>query len=293
MYQKTFFEDLIEINYEKKVSLENLRPWSFSKYDTFKSCPIKFFFRYVYKIEPKRNKYLAFGSGVHLIIEKLLTKPISLKEKNLFNLAKYIKENYEPLFDINYFKKYAANILNFVKNIKDNGNLFEVEKAYGASEDYVPLNYENKNVFIRGKVDLILKDKDGIRIIDHKTTGILNNRSLKKILKTLKEKSSLQLFWYASLVALKTQEKNFTISFFIVKDGKLISKRFEDFDGYKIFKKIKNKLLEVEEKLIYKNIFEVINIKDFEFYRRKNKALCEYCDYQNYCLNLFKLLKRE
>ncbi len=293
MYQKTLFENLIEINFEKKVSIEDLRPWSFSKYDSYLSCPIKFFFRYIYKIDVEKNKFLAFGNGVHLVIEKLLTKPITLNEQVILNLAKGIKYKMEPLFDIDIFKKYTSYVLEFVEKIKKNYSNFEVEASYACDENFSYVTYESKNSFLRGKVDLILEQPFEIQIIDHKTTGILNNRPLENILETLKDKSYKQLLWYAVLVSLKKQRKTFTLSFFVIKNGKIFFRKIKKLDTKHTFLKIKNRLLNIEKKLINKSILEVINKKNFEILKVKNKKLCFYCDYIRYCKKLEKFISEK
>ena len=293
MYQKTIFDNLIEINFEKEVSIEDLRPWSFSKYDSYLTCPIKFFFRYIYKIDVEKNKFLAFGSGVHLVIEKLLTKPVTLNEKIILNLAKGIKSKIEPLFDIDTFESYILYILKFVEKIKKNYSKFEVETSYACDENFSYVPYESKHSFLRGKIDLILEQPLEIQIIDHKTTGILNNRSLKNILGTLKDKSYKQLLWYAALVSLKKPKKIYTLSFFVIKNGKIFFRKIENLDTRKTFLKIKDRLLKIEKKLENKSIFEVIDKKSFELLKQKNKKLCLYCDYIKYCKKLEKLLEKK
>ena len=293
MHQRNFFDNLIEINFEKVVSTKDLRPWSFSKYDFFSTCPIKFFFRYIYKIDIEKNKFLAFGSGVHLVIEKLLTKPIALNEKIILNLAKGIKSKFEPLFDIETFKIYTPYILKFVEKIKKNYPHFEVETNYACDENFSYVAYESKNSFLKGKIDLILEQPFEIQIIDHKTTGILNNRPLKDILNILKDKNYKQLLWYATLVSLKKPKGTFTLSFFVIKNGKIFFKKVENLNAKNTFLKIKNRLLKIETKLENKSIFEVINKKNFELLRKKNKKLCTYCDYIKYCKKLEKLLEKK
>ncbi len=261
------------ISYEKIVSLEHLRPWSFSKVQKARKCQYEFFFRYVEKIEPlTRADFLILGSGVHYVLENALNtvfrdgKPI--RKELLSDFALQFKEM-EPEADVSLISSFFPNIVKFV-----NGQLRRVEESslvaseieLAVDDSFNPVSYGSDSVFMRGKLDFIFSKGNTLYIVDHKTSKSweFNNK-----IKT-------QLRWYALLASVKyPQFERFALEVHNVRYG-TVNRVIFNLRELSLFRRnLIPKIFSVEEELAGKSFGELRpNPSEFN---------CRWCEYRHVC----------
>lgn len=161
---------------------------SYSKINDYKTCPKKYELIHIKKLLPeeKENIHSAFGSAIHYAIEQTLNKDLDLDLANIFFKKKFNElfeniplEKRQIIFKQEWYFKAEQMLSYFFDKYYDlikNKNL-ETEKYF---------SYEiEKDIFIKGLIDLILKYDDKIELWDWKTG------------KKLTKKDNLQLRIYA------------------------------------------------------------------------------------------------
>lgn len=69
---------------------------SYSKYSTFKQCPLKYKFQYIDKIETKPAPALFFGSTIHTCLEFLHRPGDDTGHRTLADLLEYLNQHWTP-----------------------------------------------------------------------------------------------------------------------------------------------------------------------------------------------------
>mgnify|MGYP001169818693 CR=1 FL=1 len=125
--------------------------FSYSKLDTFQTCPKKYEYKYLMKLATFQNEPMKYGTDLHQTIsDSLLEKKA---DYTVFTMEKL--EEAERLVD---------NALNYVGD----RTLIGSEQKFGMDENFEETSYDT-GVF-RGIVDAIVYDPDeGIEVIDFKT----------------------------------------------------------------------------------------------------------------------------
>ena len=261
------------ISHKKVVSLDHLRPWSFSKVQKAKKCQYEFFFRYVEKVEPlTRADFLILGSGVHFVLENALNtvfkegRPIG--KELLSDFASRFKEM-EPEANLSLISSFFPNIVKFV-----NGQLRRVEESsivaseieLAVNERFEPVSYSSDSVFMRGKLDFIFSKGNTLYIVDHKTSKSweFNNR-----IKT-------QLRWYALLASVKyPQFERFALEVHNVRYGTVnrVIFNLRELEAFK--RNLVPRIFSVEEEL---------NGRSFEeLHPNPSDLNCRWCEYRHIC----------
>lgn len=171
--------------------------YSFSKINSFYSCPHGFYRKYFEREKGIGSEVADFGSFVHLILEKYAKNELKIDE-----LLQYYIDNYDKHvkgdiilnfsgFKKNLTKSYYQDGYNYFKSFQG----FEGYKILGAEINFSE-QMENGFIF-DGQIDLLLEDKDGNLILcDHKS---------KKNFQSKKEKKEYtrQLYLYAYHITKK------------------------------------------------------------------------------------------
>jgi CRISPR/Cas system-associated exonuclease Cas4 (RecB family) len=148
-------------------------PWSISKADVARQCPLKFNHQYVLKTKVERGRSVEalIGKTVHQVLEFSLCGRSVRKSFELsieqFDLTSTEKE--EVL-------SFVPNVEHFMKEFngyskRHKGNRLEIEDKLGVTIDGKPCAFFDKDVFLRGVVDLHMRfgRKPIGLILDHKT----------------------------------------------------------------------------------------------------------------------------
>jgi len=154
-----------------------LKKLSYSALRTYLSCPLLYWYRYVLKIKlPYKPIQLAFGSALHLALEKKITEPTLDSKKVFLSVFKYedlffkdtipYKRRYYRELITNgmrllnfYFENYSEHF-NEIKSTEQKFKFILKNPVTGHSSKYVK--------YITGITDYITKDKI---IGDYKTSS--------------------------------------------------------------------------------------------------------------------------
>jgi ATP-dependent helicase/DNAse subunit B len=150
----------------------NLLQLSVSKTKTFAGCKKQYYFNYIEKLPQPPKSYLIFGTFCHEVLEAFHQEyvqgcllPHHIVMADAFNKA--YKNNKDKITSVQ--KQECWDILNkYLQCLSINptlhpSNVLAVEKRFD-----IPLN---KNVSIRGAIDKVSQDKDGVLIVsDYKST---------------------------------------------------------------------------------------------------------------------------
>ncbi len=170
-------------NFQKVVEFIS-EIWSYSKLNTFETCPYAYWLNYVAKDPPinEENAFSQYGSFVHEILEKYFKG-----ELELFELSTEYEDNFDDniLLDFPYCESHGR-VIDLCESYHDKGLAYLENfdglpeyKILGVEEDFVIeiLNGEK----LRGFIDLILEDKNGnIIVLDHKSKSKFKSKEEQK-----------------------------------------------------------------------------------------------------------------
>lgn len=231
------------------ISNENLQSKHFtaSSLNTYIDCPLKFYFRYIAGLKPKKEieeeiTPATFGNILHFAIEKLYLDFTNKKNNKLIefhdiellinNLELYIEKAFKNYYQIPENQKFnfeGTNIIvkevvyEHLKNILKIDSLYapfqivdlEQEKGYIVDIETV-VNSKPKNVSLWGIFDRIDFKNNIYRIIDYKTGSVEKSFSSVEELfnpkKNNRQTAIFQLFYYSYI--LKSKDKNFRKNFY-------------------------------------------------------------------------------
>ena len=222
-------------------------PYSFSKISTFNSCPKKFEYNYILKLEDKTDTpALAKGRAVHSILEYYPEFDNSLMHADpIYTEAKEICDNF---LNSDLGKKYILNDL----------PKFSEEKI-ALDINLNPCDYKDKNVLFKGIVDQIIIGNT-LFLNDFKTGRYKDERY----------QSYDQLMFYAIYFFIKyTNIMEIHISYLYVEhniENSLVLER---------------KFLNNYIKTLITNIKKIE--ETIEFNKNESK-LCDFCGFNEICL---------
>lgn len=140
--------------------VKDIHRYSFSRLDTFKTCPMKHHYLYVEQLPEPDNEYTLKGSLFHRAVETILkgedVEPIYKEWKDSVDQGLIHADRDQLEYSINmYFSFYYKN--------------YEEENTIAVEQDFdKPL--EDEDIFV-GKIDQIY-DRNGLLVVrDIKTTG--------------------------------------------------------------------------------------------------------------------------
>lgn len=246
---------------------------SYSQIDTFRTCPLHFKLKYIYRLPTPPNAAQSFGTSVHAALKNFYLAVGEGKrptEKLMFKLLEdnWVKEGFNgKKHERKFFEKGKLYLAGFLKEGFDPKVLpLLMEESFT-----VPLGTKQKTLGKRplrvgGRIDRVDKLKGGtIEIIDYKTGATIPpQRDVDK---------NLQLSFYA-LAATNIPETSFDKKpeevklslYFLDQQEKLTSKR------------TKKQLQEAVEEIF--KVREEIEKSDF---RCSGHFFCENCEYSLFC----------
>lgn len=250
-----------------------MKTLSYSSMRTFAECPLKYKLNYIdrIKVPYRSNIYGAFGSAIHLCIERFY-KNGKFERHNLLDLWK-------DSFDIEISKPQVEK-----KSPKETSRIFNqgyplLQKFYNTQQDHgllkapiatelefrIPCKNKNgDNVLLIGKIDIVFDTKEGFEIIDYKTTASKEQWYGNKV--------TLQLVLYFlafRLLKKKYKKSKIRICLHFLRPG---IKRYFDIsvkDQIKALKEINQHLSD---------------IKTSPFNATPSKDNCKYCSYTHLCV---------
>lgn len=242
---------------------------SYSQIDTFRFCPLHYKLKYILNIPTTASTPQSFGNTMHITLKEFcqaLQRKEKIDKENLLLLYEknWVSEGYRDKSHERQMKKRGENyLLEYLKT-----DLFRPDNPPKVLE--MPFSFRlTPSLKIGGKIDRVDQTKNGIEIIDYKTTEFTHKElpSEKDLLK------DLQLSVYA-MAANKVNDPLFP------KDLEQITLSLYFFDkGRKVSTTRTAKQLGEEAEKILK-IKEEIEKSDF---RCSGNFFCQDCEYKLFC----------
>lgn len=194
------------------MNLQN-KEWSFSSVSCYNSCPYSFYLKYIENQTDHDNAFSQSGKLVHSLLERWANK-----ELYSFELADKFEEEWDKVvtewFPFPNIRKGTYNkCLEYLKTFDGFGDveIIGVEKQFHTTiEGYKFVGY----------ADLILRDENGIILVDHKSHKAYSSKE--------KEKAVQQLYLYAYCIKEEYGEYPYKMVFNHFKDGKLSEEIFDE-----------------------------------------------------------------
>jgi len=254
---------------------------SYSALDTFKQCPLKYKFQIIDKIKAPKTKEAVFGGKLHEALEWFHSQtPLSPTLDQLLNQFKELwpKENspFQGDEDMIYFSEAIKILKNYYENylkIKDNFTVLGTETRFEVLLEN-PQNKEEK-CLLTGIIDRIDKTKNGIEIIDYKTT--------KKLPSQEDINNSMQMSLYCLGVINRWPQfvengiENIKLTLYYLKHQETISTH-----------RTKEQLNNVQ-----KHVWEELKKIEKSEFEPMPSALCDWCGYKKMCPMWKHLYKAE
>lgn len=302
--------DIIE---KLNIYLYSKKLLSASALNIYISCPLKFYFQRIAKIEPptvEENEFeidaLKFGNIFHNTMEELYKPYIgkeliiqdykkieariddTIKKMTLKALNQVEEATITGLNNIvsNVIKKYVNNFIEYdKKHVPFRILNLEWNKTYKGNFE-ISVDGKNHNISLIAVLDRVDEKDKLIRIIDYKTgSDELTVKHIDELFDTEKAKNSKKAIFQMLLYSIIFKQENPTSQFepIILKTTELN----DDFTGkIKIGKELINSFsteilsnFEIHLKELLEEIFD----KDFPFYQTENFNSCVYCDFQGIC----------
>jgi putative RecB family exonuclease len=254
--------------------------YSHSRISTFESCPLKYKFSYIDKLEAELgNSIEAFmGSMVHMVLERLYTDlkflKIPKKEELIKLYNKEWKKNYDDSivivrknYDAENYRKMGEK---YISDYYDHYHPFDRAKTIGCE---MRITVELKPGYtLQGYIDRLSFKEDGVyEIHDYKTSGHLPSQE------DIENDRQLALYSLAVRKMFPDVERVILIWHYLAFDKEL---RTEKSEGD----------LEALKKEIISRIYEIENSHEF---KPKESPLCNWCQYQPICPRRKHLFKNE
>jgi len=232
---------------------------SYSQVDVYKTCPLKYKYQYILKVPTRPHHAFAFGSTIHLTLQKFHQFTIKNQTPSLETLFSmyekfFIDTGYESETQrLKRFESGKKAIENYYRNYQQQflGKPFKLETKFKIMIDGIPMI---------GRIDRIDKLDNGYELIDYKTGNIKNQKDVDK-------DSQLTIYAMASQSLLGQMPQNLAL-YFIESGEKMNTTRNED----QINKK-KQEILET-----------IREIRKVKFEAKPGFPMpCGYCPYNQIC----------
>lgn len=234
----------------KKVRI-NIKHFSYSQLELYSSCPYSYFFKYVLRLPSYPREFFDFGSIVHEALESILKgKRI---DKVINEMRRKINES-EVIDNKEYAVGSAMKVISSF--VKRNSSLLPHENL--SLEEFFSITFNGEKII--GFIDRVIRDKEGIKIIDYKTSK--NAKSKEELRK------DMQLSLYAHALSGKYKEGVKSIMLWYLLHDKIIE---VDANNQNI-----DDVLEIIEE-------RMNSIKEGVFAPRFDANRCRYCDYYMLC----------
>jgi len=241
-------KDYNELSDLEKLSLID---FSYSRIDTYNSCPAKYFYSYILKEPRSTNSAALLGNIVHSVLENTLENE---KELNLEELQNEYNNN---IISWDPDKIVSNELISVGKIILDNFYDENQDTKFNIIDKEMEFDFIIGSYRIRGFIDRVDLFGNRIYIIDYKTGKW--EVALKDVA------TNLQLGIYALAISNVFPDKEVYAELYYLRSGKKKGHFFTDED-----------ISVVKERLV-KNIQKIIN--DNNFTPTTNTRICSYCEH--------------
>lgn len=237
---------------------------SYSAFDTYRTCPLKYKFQEIDKIKTPKSKEAVFGSVLHDVMKFIHTPGIL--SPSLDQAMEHFSNAWNPAVWENPDEERAAftqgvKIIQdyFKKNNPADFNIINLESRF-----QIELPDANENHIISGIIDRIDKTDEGYEIIDYKTTRKMPTQE------RVENDIQLSVYLNAFLSHYPKEKDNLDkikVSLYFLKHGvKLSASRTQE---------------QLEDSR--KRFLETIALIKQDKFEPQVSPLCDWCGYQNIC----------
>ncbi|MDM5272306.1 PD-(D/E)XK nuclease family protein [Sulfurovum sp. zt1-1] len=235
--------------------------WSASRLKTFLECKRKYYYRYIQKIEAKKEEELNEGAFLHELLEYLF------KEQNHYFTAEEMEEKLYRLMDqllIDNDAKTNYQKLLWKEKLKGfiNSQITHFESGWEVVEREKEFVGEIGGLRFKGRIDRIDQDATRTLVLDYKS-GSTAEAQKSRNLETLKD---FQMSIYHQILQSKYQ--NISLAFV---------KLFED----GMIEEITS--LEAKNELLAEHIIELKQTTSFVAQKCEKLSTCTYCEFALMC----------
>jgi RecB family exonuclease len=237
---------------------------SYSAYNTYQTCPLKYKYQAIDKIKTPKSKEAVFGSTLHEVMKFIHTPGIL--SPTMDQAMEHFANHWNPaVFDGETEERAAfsqgVKIIQdyYKKNNPADFNIMNLESRF-----QIEIGPEKNRHIISGIIDRIDKTTDGYEIIDYKTT--------KKMPTQERVDNDIQLSIYLkAFLSWYPKEKNrldkIKVSLYFLKHGVKLS-------AFRSLKQLQ------ESEQLFLDVIKSIESSSFE---PRVSPLCDWCGYQNIC----------
>jgi DNA helicase-2/ATP-dependent DNA helicase PcrA len=244
-----------------KTSLQPINFLSYSQIDTYKTCPLKYRYRYIQRIPTPPAAAAVFGNTIHETLRDFYQKALEGKKPTKKDLLAILEKNWN---DEGYSSKAHEQRMR-----KEAERMLKTFYDQGYDPDKLPKYLEQQFVIkakqglrIGGRIDRIDETKTGMEIIDYKTGKEMNQKEIDK---------SLQMSVYALAATdpgvLKENPEDIALTFY-----------FLDTSKKKTTQRTEEQLKQAKKDLIQKA--KEIEKSQFE---PTPGVWCDFCEYRLIC----------
>lgn len=238
--------------------------WSYSRVETFESCPYKWFLKYIKKYEDEDQFFATYGSFMHKLIERFYRGELSEGQMLSTFLTDYKKEIKGQRPKANVVENYISDGVSYLKSFtRFPYKMIDVEHKVDFKINGYP--------FV-GYIDFLGESDSGLVIIDNKSRDLKPRSGKTKPTAKDKELDTMmrQLYIYSEAVKQEFGVLPSTLCFNCFRSSTLIQEPF-NFDAFEEAKAwAVNKIKSIE------------NAEDFE--KKDNFFSCKYiCGVNRYC----------
>ncbi|MDY6065864.1 MAG: PD-(D/E)XK nuclease family protein [Finegoldia sp.] len=268
---------------EKAMEIEEISPTAI---ETYFSCPMKYFFKYLLYIRKEERAYrLDLGNVLHKSLQDFYSLDKDLIDKalktdgeiDLIAMDKILENNfieYGLNLDLNEnsynYSLYKDKLKDFIK--KDLTRLREDFPGYYPTSFEEAIAYDFHGYKIKGRIDRVDFNPETSKrvLIDYKTTksGFVKNQNF--LIENQEDKKTYEGYQLALYYFYGDVYKCLYMS---INDGEIY-----DFTQGVSLKDM--------EEILLKDIEEYVDgVKSGDFFKKaRNKTSCRYCDYRDVCL---------
>ena len=254
-----------QITQEQEPMVENFDAhtitWSASRLKTYLDCKRKYYYRYIQKIQAKKDEELNEGAFLHLLLDHLH------REKNAYESKEEMQKNIDVLLDtllpfdnaqIAYKKllwkeKLKGFITSQIKHFKADWKVVERE---------VEVQGNIGGLRFKGRIDRIDQNATDTLILDYKSGQTKEANKTKN----LEKLTDFQMSIYHQILQPKYQ--NINLAFL---------KIFENGEVEEIT------VLEEKNELLFEHIIELKQTKSFVASKCEDLQKCKYCEFTLMC----------
>jgi putative RecB family exonuclease len=237
---------------------------SYSAYDTYRNCPLKYKFQEIDKIKVPKSKEAVFGSTIHETMKFIHTPGIL--SPTLDQAMEHFSNSWNPaVFDSPDEERAAfsqgVRIIQdyYQKNNPADFNIVNLESRF-----QIEIGKDSDKHIISGIIDRIDRTEDGFEIIDYKTTKKMPNQE--KVDNDIQLSVYLKAFLSNYPKEIENLDK-IKVSLYFLKHGVKLS-------ASRTLEQLK------QSEQLFLDTIKLIESSNFE---PVVSPLCDWCGYQNLC----------